>query len=776
MKRFLLIGGIFFAFIALLVLWAVFPVLSDKTAVASTKILARDGTLLYEIPRAQDGLRTPVASIPSNLKSAVMAAEDARFGQHHGVDWRAIGRSVYDRLRGKQTTSGASTIEQQLVKNLYFSSAPRSVFQKIREVLCARYWSLTHKKDETLLRYLNTIPFGNRTFGVQSASERYFHKSASDLSLPESAFLAGLIQAPSAYDPYARWSAAKDREAYVLDQMEKRGFISSQDHQDALKAEIVLFPSHDELTAPHFVFRVINELEKYYPDLRSGGYTVTTTLDPELQRAAEDAITRSLSKFTDEHVTDAAALAVDVKTGEVLAYVGSADYWNDAIQGKVDVVAAKRQPGSALKPFLYFLAFLRGMAPATVIADLPVRYETADGHSYYPRNYGYGYRGPVPIRDALGSSLNVPAVKVLHEIGLPMFFGTLASFGLTFPEPADHYGLGIVLGGGEVTLWDATNAYASLARYGKSLPLVDVQSVSVIARNEAISDSEIATSSQTPPRNDRSPKPLFDDQTKAAQSAVLIANILSDQAARSRSFGEESLMDLGKNVAVKTGTTKDFRDNWAFGYTTDFAMGVWVGNADNSPMKGVTGISGAVPIWRAIMIAQEKGNKPADWPRPDGLVERNVCVTSGLLANDLCPKTRNELFISGTEPTKTDDWYVRCGQKIYLNPPAEYAAWRAAAGMEIPSDPSCLASQSAASSLQIIAPLDNDTYELDDMINQGAQQIPFIAGGSIQPPYAWTLNSQTLVSSSPTLLWQPAPGSYTLTLEHASGSVRFTVK
>ncbi|HWQ99783.1 MAG TPA: penicillin-binding protein 1C [Candidatus Methylomirabilis sp.] len=776
----LLASAVFF------ILWSVTPVLSDKKPVASTKVFARDGSLLYEISRPGEGLRTPVSvdRMPITLVRAVIAAEDARFRSHAGVDAIAIVRAMKDLAIRGRVSGGASTIEQQVVKNLYFRTSRRTVFLKAREAVAAVFWSMRHTKDETLETYLNTVPFGNQANGVQAAARTYFRKDIADLTLAESAMLAGVIAAPSAYDPYAHRSAANTRQRYVLDRMLEDGTITKEERNNADKTDVIVFVPTHPIKAPHFVFHVLDELEQRILDIRTGGYEITTTLDPELQSVAEGAVARRLESLMDQRVTSAAVVAINPIQGDVLAYVGSADYFNDAAQGSMDMATAKRQPGSALKPFMYFTAFMKGVTPGTVIADLPVRFETVDGKPYYPRNYNYRIYGPVTARDALASSLNIPAVKVLSGIGLQTFFGSLARFGLTFPEPADHYGLGIVLGGGEVTLADTTRAYGVLAQYGRSAAMRDVLEVRDGSGRAVLRPA------------DERLQNVFEEAKQAEQASALVADILRDRLARSRSFGEANLLETGKNVAVKTGTTRDFRDNWAFGYAPDFVVGVWVGNADGTPMQGVSGITGAVPIWRDIVDARFRARDAVRWPVPHGIVEREICVTSGLLANDICPKTRVEKFIEGTEPVRQDDWYVRMdvdgrtgllatnacrdlvSQYTFLVPPPEYVVWLAASKAETPPSTDCEGRKLARLSvpLTILSPLDGDVYERDEVVDPAAQRIPFIAGGESRDRYRWVLNNRPIESDDATILWDPVPGIYELQLEGSNRQVRFTVR
>lgn len=788
MRRNAIIGGIFLAFLGgvfAFTAWAVQPLRQQTPTRSSTKILDRNGGLLYEVSLAGQGVRTviPYDRLPASYVKALISVEDVRFYEHHGLDRIAIARSVWEYIRHAHVVSGASTLEQQVVKNLFFVGEKRSLMEKLREMTAAQYWAATHTKEQTIEAYANAVPLGNNTAGLDAASQTYFHKPATDLTVAESALLVGMAQAPSQNDPYRHWSAARARQRVVLDRMVRAGAITDAERKEALDTGIDVFPPKHTIRAPHFVFRVLDGLRARYPDLDSGGYVVRTTLDPDLQASAEDSVSRNVFKLGEQHVTNGSVVAMDPQNGEILAYVGSRDYFNDTIQGKVDMASSLRQPGSALKPFMYFQAFRQGLSPATVVADLPVRFETAEGRPYYPRNYGFKYFGPVTVRDALGSSLNIPAVKVLDQIGLGSFISTLSRFGIRFPEAPEHYGLGVVLGGGEVTLVDATRAYASLALYAETVEVTDVLEV----KDEA----GLILEQRKPPHNE----PLFDD-ARAEPSARLIADILSDPLARSRSFGEANLLDLGKEIAVKTGTTKDFRDNWAFGYTPTFALGVWVGNADNEPMEGVSGITGAVPIWNDLMRERFGRERTITWPGVDGLVTRNICVTSGMLANGTCPKTRLETFIEGTEPTQADDWYkareidARTGKlaaeacrgrvvnKIFLEPPAEYAAWFAATGYESAPTEDCTGKSvvSASRDLTILSPIDGDAFELDALIDPSGSGIPFMAGGALRSVYRWTLDGHVIESRNPTYFWAPQAGEHALSLEGAAMDVRFSVK
>ncbi|MEN9558223.1 MAG: penicillin-binding protein [Candidatus Parcubacteria bacterium] len=664
-----------------------------------------------------------LTDLPSAVADAVVAAEDARFYEHHGVDVIAIMRAAWGNVRAGEVVSGASTIEQQLLKNQYYhATTRRRVMQKVREAIGAVAWSVTHTKEETLEAYLNTVPFGRQARGIEAASQLYFHTAARDLNLAQAAMLAGIIAAPSAYDPIRNTEAAQARQAFVLREMQARGMLAED--AVAMIAEVrtpVFAPAHP-IHAPHAVFRILEEVERTIPDIREGGYTIVTTLDPALQQALESRITARLAELGPKRVGNAAAVAIAPQTGEVLAYVGSADYFNDGISGRVDMAAAKRQPGSALKPFLYLLAFLQGIPASSPIDDSPVRFENAAGMPYEPQNYDGRFRGMVTLREALGSSLNVPAVRLLDRVGLSSYVNFLGAFGLSFPNPPEHYGLGIVLGGGEVTLFDATNAYAILAREGRAGGASLVQEV----RRGTKKIVERAPLAGTP---------VVSNATQLALGTRLLTHVLADPTARVMSFGQWNLLDTGWRVAVKTGTTPDFRDNWAFGYTPDFALGVWVGNADNRPMDGVTGVTGAVPIWADMMRDRLQGTGDVPWHLEEGLVRQEVCVPSGIAATPACLKRRQEWFIPGTEPPTSE----------------------------------------AVQGLRILSPLDGDRFYTDTRVAEGAQAVAFKASALTNGTAVWILNGERIETSQNPFFWKPVPGSHTLSLEGVSGGIHFSV-
>lgn len=712
---------------------------------------------MYEVLPAEGDRQDPIKlnDLPKVVTDAIVAAEDERFFQHRGVDASALVRATWQNIRAREVVSGASTIEEQLIKNAYFPQAPRTVVQKIREAAAATAWSLTHTKEETLEMYLNVVPYSGGIRGIGAAAHAYFHTGAANLNTPQAAMLAGVIAAPSAHDPFLHTREARERQSFVLDRMVELGSLSATDREALKEVTIPVFVSAHPIHAPHAVFRILSDLEQTIPDIRQGGYVIHTTLDAALQSKIESTVTRRVEGLRDQHVTNAAAVAMSPQNGEVLAYVGSVDYFDEAASGKVDMAAAKRQPGSALKPFLYLLAFLRGMPPSAPLADIPVRYVSADGQPYYPRNYDYRFHGVVSARDALGSSLNVPAVNLLNQIGLQDFFGFLKAFGITFPQPPDHYGLGIVLGGGEVTLFDATNAYAALARGGR---FTNASLVRKVTRTGGETIFQASTPHFTS---------VISDESRLALGTRLLTDVLSDKTARVRAFGEGNLLDTGNRIAVKTGTTRDFRDNWAFGYTPDFALGVWVGNANNRPMEGVSGITGAVPMWADVMRERYRGTSVV-WSDPyEGLVTRDVCVPSGQLATSLCSTRRKELFIPGTEPTEPDTWFVDCsGGRIGFEPPPEYRVGIGNAGCDA----------NTSSLTLILTPLNGDVFTRDALIDSRAQGIPFTSTRPSEERQIWRLDGQAIETFINPYLWTPTPGEHVLGLDGVTSTIHFTVE
>ncbi len=631
----------------------------------TTKIFDRNGVLLYEIldPRAGRRTRVALSELPAHFKNAVIAVEDASFYENPGVDAAGIARAAWQYIQAGQVVSGGSTLTQQLARQVLLSRAEqetRTVTRKAREMVLALRLTQTYSKDQILEMYVNEVYFGNLAYGVEAAAQTYFGKAARDLDLAESALLAGLIQSPAAYDPYVNFDAARARQSIALDLMLKRGVISPTEARLA-RAEILHFQAptrRDRIRAPHFVAYVRNLLEQTYgaETVHRGGLRVTTTLDVNLQERAQNIVQRHIAELKkrtrnenapDYNLNDAALVAIEPASGEILAMVGSADYFDASIDGAVNVALAWRQPGSAIKPLTYAAAFARGdYTAATVLSDVPTTFQTREHEPYAPQNFDRQWHGPLSLRAALATSNNMLAVKVLEHVGLRAMLDTAKALGITTFDDSDRFGLALTLGGGEVKLLELTAAYAAFANQGQRVVPRAILSVSN-------------------PQGQTDWKPEKPRSAVSPQVAYLITSILADDYARIPAFGEDSVLKLSRPAAAKTGTTTDFRDNWTLGYTPNLAVGVWAGNADNTPMYRVTGVTGAGPIWHDFMEEALRGAPRQNFSVPDQLSERNICDASGLLATADCPRARREIFIQNTEPTQYDNAY----QALWIDAP-----------------------------------------------------------------------------------------------------------
>ncbi len=641
----------------------------------STIIYDRRGRVLYEITDPYTGRHQPVAleDIPRYLQQATIATEDASFYTNPGVDPRAILRAVWINLRGGEVLSGGSTVTQQLARNLLLSPqerVQRTLARKLRESILAYRLARTYSKDRILELYLNHICYGNMAYGVEAAARIYFGKSVRDLDLAECALLAGLPQSPTLHDPLSNPAAAKERQRVVLDLMTKNGFIGSEQAEAAASEDLAFAAAPFPIRAPHFVMYVWEILRREYGEeaLYRQGLRVHTTLDVDLQERARDIARYHLQQLSiprsgeaPHNVTDAAVVALDPHSGEILVMLGSPDYFSAAIDGAVNVGLMPRQPGSAIKPLTYAAAFGREYTPATMLLDVRTTFLTREGETYAPVNYDRQFHGPVLLRQALGSSLNVIAVKVLQHIGVEELVSMAQKLGMTTLHDPLRYGLALTLGGGEVRLLDLAAAYAAFANGGLAVQ------PQAILRVES-SDGTVLWAWE--PR--QGPRALDE------RVAFWITDVLSDDSARIPAFGEGSVLKLARPAAVKTGTTTDWRDNWTVGYTPDLVVGVWVGNADNSAMVDVSGISGAAPIWHNVMDEALKGTTGRPFDRPAGMVEVEICADSGLLPNPHCPHLRQEWFVAGDEPQQVCDMHQvvafdrRSGQLATAETPAEY--------------------------------------------------------------------------------------------------------
>lgn len=662
---------------------------------ASTRIYDRTGQELNEVFDPDAGRRTPVTldEMSPFLLQATIATEDANFYNHPGVDPVGIARAVWQGVQERTTVSGGSTIAQQLVK-LVFLSPERTWTRKIKEAILAAEITRTYPRDQILEIYLNEINYGNLAYGIESAAQTYFGKSARALNLPEAALLAGLPQAPAFYDPYTNPEGAKARQAVVLKLMVKHGYLSADEADTAWLAwdaeNIPLVPPRYTMDAPHFVVTVREQLERMFgPEiLYNGGLQVYTTLDRRLQTIAEETARSHVARFpATQHVSNAAVVALRPQTGEILAMLGSVDFNATEIAGQVNVTISPRQPGSAIKPLTYLAAFEMDQdwwTPGTTVLDIRTEFPDGAGRPpYVPQNYDDKEHGLVTVRSALANSYNIPAVKTLQHITLPRLIGMAERLGITSLTRPD-YGLSLTLGGGEVTLLELTNAYGALANQGVYLPPVAIQCV--LTPDGRLLGYSVAAEQLTIPacqeavQRDRSTALVTPTPARPAvrpSFAYLVTSILSDNAARTPAFGPNSVLRLpgDRPAAVKTGTTNDFRDNWTIGYTPDLVVGTWVGNSDGSPMRGVSGVAGAGPIWNGIMSAALQDTPAVAFPVPAGVNLIEVCADSGTVPGELCPARRSEVFVEGRGPLGAEHdihrrvRIFRVGEAEYLAPP-----------------------------------------------------------------------------------------------------------
>lgn len=603
----------------------------SSSDVESLRIVDRHGILLREVLSSADGRGRWITlqQISPHILLSLIHTEDRNFLYHKGVDPAAIVRAAVQNISSGRIVSGGSTITQQLARQIY--SLPRSPFGKIAEMWLALRLEHTLNKSEILEQYLNRVPFGNQTFGIAAASRLYFNKPPSHLTLAEAALLTGLPQAPSAYDPFRHLDRARARQQRVLRGMQNSGVIDSTKFNAAINEVLTISSRPKNFLAPHACDLALGLLSSTPPSRE-----VRLTIDASLQIQVEKLLAGNLKQLERANVTNGAVLVIDNQTGDILALVGSADYFDDAHQGQVNGALALRQPGSALKPFTYGLAFERGFTAASILPDILTHAPLEAGAGdFTPTNYDGHFHGPVRLRTALACSFNVPAVRVMETLGAAPLLERLRSAGFTsLNKSAQHYGLGLTLGNGETSLLELTRAFLALANDG------------VVKNIRLFTDNSLAPLSPVP-----------EHQVFSREIAFLLADILRDDAARIPAFGEGSVLDLPFPCAVKTGTTKDFRDNWTVGFTSDYTVGVWVGNFDGEAMRQVSGVSGAGPIFRDIMLTLHRNSLPLPMAKPEALIAQSICTISGSLPNEFCPNQMTEYFLPGAEPTAICDWH-----------------------------------------------------------------------------------------------------------------------
>ncbi len=642
----------------------------------------------------------PLAEVPANLVRAMLAAEDKRFFEHRGVDVLALGRAVAGNVRHTRVTSGASTITQQLVK--LAEPRPRTWRTKVIEAAQALRLEQVWTKEQILAAYLNRLDFGNLNIGCAAAANFYFGKPLDDLSDAEAAFIAGLPKNPTRLNPHIAFSAAKRRQETVLRRMRDDGWLTAAQSERATHEALRLLPPRRIFRAPHFVDLALRELPP------GAGPEIATTLDLDLNRFAEDAVRERLAKLRAQNVREASVVVLDNRSGEVLALVGSENYFAPGT-GQVNGATARRSAGSTFKPFTYLLALERGATPASVVADVPALFATTTG-LYRPENYTKRCAGPVRYRLALANSLNIPAVKVLASIGgAAPLQERLRGWGMTTLEkPAETYGLGLTIGNAETRLIELTNAYATLARLGE-------WKAWRVVRGENAQRSTLNVQRST---------------TETKNAAWLIADMLSDNAARTASFGMHSALRFDFPVACKTGTSTDFRDNWAMGFTPEFTVGVWVGNFDGSPMREVSGVTGAAPIMHAVFERLHARFGTSWYARPAEIVEREVHPLTGKVLAQTRPDAVREKFVRDRlPPLESPEDYDASGRaKLGV----EYLTWSESAENTLAGRVSVAAD---ASALRMVSPLPGTTFLVDPDL-PSSRRVPLQAVGSARLMWA----------------------------------------
>lgn len=628
--------------------------LSSSNLSQSTRILDRNGVVLYDIYGDQNRTYIQLKDIPKTLQEATISIEDKNFYNNQGFSITGIIRSVFNILLLRGITGG-STLTQQLVKNTLLTSE-RSIPRKIKEFILAIQVDKKYSKDQILELYLNVAPYGGTNVGAETAAEQYFGKKAKDLNLVESAILAGFPQSPSFYSPYGEHPKAYiGRATDVLRRMREDGYITSEQEKiaDNELPDVKFLAKTQSIKAPHFSFYVKDLLIKQYGEnlVEHGGLTITTTLDYKLQQAAEQITKEEVENARILNVGNGAAIILDPKTGEILAMVGSKDFFatqsasfNDSnkkvpFEGQFNVITqGHRQPGSSIKPVMYATALEKGYTASTLIMDTKTVFPNQGGKDYTPVNYDGKYHGPEQIRFALGNSLNIPAVKMLAQVGIKNMLSTAYDMGITTLSPTtdniNRFGLSITLGGGEVIPLEFATAYSAFANGGYKVDSISILSVTDRSGNVLFKKEDLSKNRVIP-----------------SEVAFIISHMLSDNNARLLTFGPNSYLNIsGKTVAVKTGTTDDKRDNWAIGWTPSVLVAAWVGNNDNSPMGSIaSGVTGATPIWRRIILEALKNKPSGDFVKPDNVVSATIDAYGGGAPVDGKP-TRTEYYIKGTEP------------------------------------------------------------------------------------------------------------------------------
>ena len=632
--------------------------LTSRQQEVSTKIYDRNGVLLYKIYKNKNRTIIKLTEIPEQVRLATLAAEDAEFYNHLGFSVRGILRALIKNIKKGELTGG-STITQQLVKNALLTPE-KTLSRKIKELVLAVEVETVYTKDQILEMYLNEVSYGGTAYGIQEASRVYFGKDVESLSLAEAALLAGLPKAPSRFSPFgAQPELADERQKEILNLMVINKYISTEEAKYAAEETLVFAPNKTEIKAPHFVMYIRNLLADKYGEemVEKGGLEVITTLDYSIQEMAQEAVANEIKALSGYRVGNGAALVLAPQTGQILAMVGSKDYFDQKADGNVNITTALRQPGSSIKVINYAYALGHGYTPATILDDSSVTFSVPGQKPYTPKNYDGRYRGRLPLRSALAESRNIPAVKVLASYGVTKMIELGRSMGISTWTDPSRYGLSLTLGGGEIKLIDLARVYATIANYGKVPTLNPIVKITDY-RGRVLEENVCLTKTA-----DQKDSGIYAAEAKTGCSlqevldpriAFQLIDILKDNAARTPAFGARSSLVIAGHpeVAVKTGTSNDLKDNLTLGFTSKYLVATWVGNNDATAMSHIaSGITGAAPIFNRIMTNLLRSEPSTEWATPSGMEKIGVCLYTGTLPCQGCP-TKQEWFLKETKPTK----------------------------------------------------------------------------------------------------------------------------
>lgn len=726
----------------------------SKESFHSVKFYDRNGKLLQEVlsENSNRSIHTDLNRVSPYFIKAIIASEDKNFYRHDGIDYMAVLRAAWQNTKKREIVSGASTITLQLARMM--RPGKRTLIKKIKEAYFAYRLEAGLGKEKILESYINRIPMGGNLYGLEGASKAYFGISSSDLTLAQASFLASIPNSPTRLNPYNNSEDIKKRQRYVLEKMEKENLIEKERIDRILKEDVSLEPQSASFLTPHFVFTLLKTLPE-------GAQNVIVTIDRESQKLVQEQINRVVKALKPFNVNNAAAILLDNNTGEVLAYAGSQNFFDSKYNGEYDGVRALRQPGSTLKPFLYLLAFEDGFTPSTIASDIPTYYRMPTG-IYSPKNYSEEFYGPVRLREALSNSLNVPAVRVLAKTGIDRFLSRLKDYEFnSLDKDADYYGVGLVLGGGEVSLFELARAYMCLSREGSFIPIKEIFEI-----------------------NGEEKKNIENQKTiSSPELNYLITDILSDKFARTSEFGFNSVLNFPFPCAVKTGTSFRFCDNWTVGFTEDYTLAVWVGNFDHTPMQKVSGVSGAGPLFANIMhLLYSKKDYPEKKQLPKELIRIPVCPLSGKKPNCNCLSSIEEIIPkNGIALYNKDscDMHTLKKGKTFTVLPGKYKEW--VEGLESKNPTSEIKKDER---FKIVKPQEGAIFYRLSNVKPEYQSVKIeLITTEKEEKVTWLLNGKKLKETfkEHNFLWQIKPGNYCLIAKsnkdkNLSSSINFTVK